>query len=114
MKIPELENALTEIESKIAYYPLHREFQFHPVRKFRFDYAFPKLKIAVEYEGGIFTQGRHTKGVGYARDCYKYNLALSLGWKVFRITPITKMDEIEMIKDVVGSATRELLLPSSE
>jgi very-short-patch-repair endonuclease len=69
--------------------PHKREFQFDSKRKFRFDYAFPDHKIAVEYEGGVYgSKGRHTRQAGYARDAQKYNLAVKLGWKVLRYTAI--------------------------
>ena len=32
-----------------------KEFKFHPKRKWRFDYAFPFLMIAVEVDGGVWT-----------------------------------------------------------
>lgn len=65
-----------------------KEHRFHPVRKWRFDYILlpEDLKIAVEYEGGIFTGGRHTKGNGYAKDCEKYNAAVLMGWRILRYT----------------------------
>jgi len=51
------------------------EHRFHPVRKWRFDFAFIPQMIAVEFEGGVFTQGRHSRGVGLSADCDKYNEA---------------------------------------
>lgn len=62
------------------------QYKFHPDRKFRFDFAIPERKIAVEYEGGTWGKSRHTTGAGYARDVEKYRLALLLGWKVLRYT----------------------------
>ena len=62
------------------------EHKFHPVRKWRFDFALPSLLIAFEFEGGVFTQGRHSRGVGLSADCDKYNEAQRLGWKVYRFT----------------------------
>lgn len=61
-----------------------REHRFHPTRKWRFDFAFPDQKLAVEVEGGIFTGGRHTRGAGYRKDMEKYNAAAILGWRVLR------------------------------
>lgn len=40
----------------------------------------------VEVEGGTFCGGRHVRGKAYARDCEKYNAAVALGWRVFRLT----------------------------
>lgn len=62
------------------------ELQFHDVRKFRFDWALPDLKIAIEYEGVFSKKSRHTTVSGYTNDCEKYNLAQILGWKVLRYT----------------------------
>jgi very-short-patch-repair endonuclease len=62
------------------------EFMFHPKRKWRFDFAFPGDKIAIECEGGVFTGGRHVSGSGMSKDCEKYNEAALLGWKVLRFT----------------------------
>ena len=63
-----------------------REYQFHPSRKWRFDFAWPALMIAVEVEGGVWSGGRHTRGKGFVEDCVKYNEAALLGWTIFRCT----------------------------
>lgn len=64
-----------------------REYRFHPSRRWRFDFAFPVHKVAVEVEGGIWTNGRHVRPAGFEDDCEKYNAAASLGWTVYRVTP---------------------------
>jgi very-short-patch-repair endonuclease len=66
--------------------PYEKEYRFHPTRKFRFDYAFPDKKLAIEIEGGIWIRGRHTRPIGYAKDCEKYNIAALMGWRVIRVT----------------------------
>lgn len=63
-----------------------KEFRFHPKRKWRFDYAFPFLQIAVEVDGGVWTGGRHINPAGYINDMEKLNTAASMGWLVLRIT----------------------------
>ena len=63
------------------------EYQFVEDRRWRFDYAWPHSKIAVEIEGGIWIGGRHSRGIGYSKDLEKYNRAAFEGWKVFRFTP---------------------------
>lgn len=62
------------------------EYCFYPDRKFRFDFAWPSRKIALEVEGGTWSSGRHTTGKGFEGDCEKYNSAVVLGWKVIRAT----------------------------
>jgi len=70
-----------------------REYKFLHDRRFRFDIALPAHHIAIEFEGGIFTQGRHVRGTGYASDVKKYNLATMHGWKLLRYTSEdTKID----------------------
>ena len=63
------------------------EFKFYPTRKWRFDYCYPEKKIAIEIEGGAFTKGRHTRGLGFINDMEKYNHAVLMGWKLLRYTP---------------------------
>ena len=63
-----------------------REYRFHPTRKWRFDFAWPEARVAVEVEGGTWDRGRHTRGAGYAGDCAKYNAAVMSGWRVLRFT----------------------------
>lgn len=68
-------------------------------RKYRFDAANIRHKVAIEIEGGTHpfwmtvrgkkvkvTYGRHTRPQGYEDDCKKYNLAQIEGWKVLRYT----------------------------
>lgn len=61
-----------------------REYRFHPTRKWRFDFAAPDEKIAIEIEGGIHSKGRHVRPKGYIGDLEKYNEAAWLGWRVLR------------------------------
>jgi len=61
-----------------------REFRFHPHRRWRADFAWPDKKLLVEVEGGIFTHGRHTRALGFAADCTKYNVASLAGYRVLR------------------------------
>lgn len=63
-----------------------REYKFLEDRRFKFDLAIPEKKIAIEFEGGIFSGGRHTRWKGYANDAKKYNLATMHGWKLLRYT----------------------------
>lgn len=61
-----------------------REYRFHPSRQWRFDFACPARKIAIELQGGIFgKKSGHNTGVGIRNDMEKGNEAQRLGWRVF-------------------------------
>jgi very-short-patch-repair endonuclease len=69
------------------------EHRFHPVRRWRFDYAIIPAKLAIEYDGhGGFTRAggmsRHGSITGMAGDCEKYNQARIHGWTVMRFTAL--------------------------
>jgi very-short-patch-repair endonuclease len=76
------------------------EFKFHPTRKWRIDYAWPDIKLAVEIEGAIWKNGRHTRGSGFSKDIEKYNMLTELGWQLLRYEP-SKIDYLQ-IKRIVG------------
>ena len=63
-----------------------REYCFHEARKWRFDFAAPEYKLAIELEGGIWTNGRHSRGRGFQNDLSKYQEAACLGWTVIRFS----------------------------
>lgn len=81
-----------------------KEHLFHPVRKWRFDYAFPSHKIALEVEGGVHTGGRHIRPRGFLNDMEKYNTASVMGWRVLRTTPdeLRTFKTIQMIKEAIS------------
>ncbi len=63
-----------------------REFKFHPSRRWKFDFCFPEHGVAVEIEGGIWVDGRHSRGSGMEADMSKYNEAAILGYRVLRVS----------------------------
>lgn len=81
-----------------------KEYAFYKPRKWRFDYALPAYKIALEVEGGVWTQGRHVRPKGFLGDMAKYNTAALLGWRVFRCTPSTLLSEstLLLIKNAIN------------
>ncbi|MDR3245012.1 MAG: hypothetical protein LBT50_01105 [Prevotellaceae bacterium] len=83
-----------------------KEFLFHPTRKWRFDYALPAHKIALEVEGGAWTNGRHTRPQGFINDIEKYNAATLLGWRVFRVTPdlLLKTQTLTLLKQAIENS----------
>jgi len=63
-----------------------REYKFCDTRRFRADFAWPKKKLIVEVQGGIWNRGRHTTGAGYQKDCERYNIATEEGWRILMYT----------------------------
>jgi hypothetical protein len=62
------------------------EYEFCPGRKWRFDWLFEGW-LALEIEGGVFTQQAHGSISGIKRDMEKYNEAQILGYSVLRVLP---------------------------
>ncbi len=72
-----------------------QEYQFDAERGWRFDFAWPQLRIAAEVDGGnhmvrrskkngrYIAVGRHTQSDDYR----KRNAAVAAGWRVFAFTP---------------------------
>lgn len=66
--------------------PFIPEFRFHIDRKWRFDYLLPDSNVAIEVEGSVWTQGRHTRGKGFLADMLKYRTAAMMGYRVCRFS----------------------------
>jgi hypothetical protein len=81
------------------------EHRFHATRKWRFDWAWPEYRIALEEEGGVWTGGRHTRPMGFLKDMEKYNEAAALGWRILRCQPKTlcTVSTADLIKRSMGN-----------
>ncbi len=79
------------------------EHAFCEGRKFRFDYAWPVQKVALEVEGGIWSKGHHARPKGILRDIEKGNIALAFGWRVARCTPqtLTSPEIISLLRTLI-------------
>ena len=76
------------IQCKIYKLPVPvAEYRFSTDRKWRVDYAWPDVKLAVEVEGGAWINGRHNRGFGFLSDMSKYNEMTLAGWSLLRFTP---------------------------
>lgn len=74
-------------QMKVAGIPIPcRELRVVPDRLWRFDFAWPDKKIAVEVHGGVYAAGRHVRGTGFTEDRRKMNAAVLAGWRVFEFT----------------------------
>lgn len=79
-----------EFEGQCGMYGLPRpefEYKFAKARKWRFDIAFPELKIAIEQQGGLFTGGRHVRGAALLKEYEKLNHAALFGYRVLFFQP---------------------------
>lgn len=74
-----------------------REHRFHETRQWRFDFAWPAFKVALEVEGGTWMRpqaagwgaqrgGGHGQPIQFEEDCVKYGEAAVDGWLVLRVT----------------------------
>lgn len=78
--------------------PFVKEYRFHPGRRWRFDYAWPNRRVAVELHGATWAQGRHVRGNGFREDREKINAAQAAGWRVFELTKeMITLENCEMI-----------------
>ncbi|MEN8283063.1 hypothetical protein [Acinetobacter gerneri] len=81
-----------------------QEFQFNKDRKWRADFHLIGTNILIEVEGGIWSNGRHTRGKGYIADMEKYNSATALGYSVYRYSTeqVKSGLAIEEIRRLIG------------
>lgn len=81
-----------------------REFRFCSTRKWRADFHLIGKMILIEVEGGVWSNGRHTRGKGYIADMEKYNTAQNLGYKVLRFetAQVKSGMAIKAIEEAVG------------
>lgn len=97
-----------ERESTVVHLCTTPEHVFHPTRKWRFDFAWPAQKVALEIDGlgktvrgtpknirdvAKFTQsalGGHRTIDGMRKDHEKQNEAVILGWRVMRVLSADK------------------------
>lgn len=80
---------------------LEKEYKFCD-RGWRFDYCITALKIAIEFEGGIFMEkSGHNTARHYTKDSDKYNRAAVLGWKVIRVTAMNYTTILKTLNEMI-------------
>jgi hypothetical protein len=79
------------------------EYKFHPERKWRFDFAFVDSLVALECQGGLFTNGRHSRGAALLKEHEKLNEAAARGWRILFTTPdkLCMAETVEIIKRAI-------------
>ena len=75
-----------------------QEYRFHATRRWRFDFAWPKQRVAVECDGGQWKArgGRHARD----SDREKLNAAAVDGWRVLRYSGKMLQEPKKVIKQV--------------
>lgn len=63
-----------------------RWHDYEKTRNWAVDFAWPGRRLIVEVEGGVYTQGRHTRPAGFIKDVEKYNALTLAGWTLIRFT----------------------------
>jgi len=86
-----------------------RQYQFHPQRKFRADFAWPEHRLIVEVMGSTWIPNTgHTSGRGIQRDYEKSNLAQLMGYTYLQFTrkDIEDGTALSTIEEVIRRAEK--------
>lgn len=84
--------------------------RFHPSRLWRWDYAWPEHRVALEVHGGLYTAGHHSRGASQEGDFEKTNAAAELGWRVLHCVPrkLTHAATLETIRRALALTDSEV------
>ena len=80
------------------------ELQVVEDRRFRFDYAWPDERVALELQGGIYLAGKggHVAPKRFQNDCDKLNHAARAGWRTCKLaTGMVTPENVQLVKDLV-------------
>lgn len=67
--------------------PVYEHAFAAPMRKWRFDLAWPDHRVALEVDGGIWVRGGHNRGAQMKKDWEKRNTAAAMGWRLLYCEP---------------------------
>lgn len=86
----------------VGYEPEREHFFFdQSLRKWRLDFAWPEIKLAIEVQGA----GRHNRLAGQRDDMEKINAAIECGWRV-RYYPAASIDTHKRRARIVEQISR--------
>jgi very-short-patch-repair endonuclease len=85
-----------------------REYQAIPARKFRFDFAFVEARLLIEINGGTYSKGAHSTGIGLHRDYEKGNLAVKEGWRVlaFDVKQVKSGEAVSFTQSIIQQGAK--------
>ena len=89
--------------------PPRREYRFHDQRRWRFDFAWPDMKLAVEIQGLTRAGGAHQRIDAIGRDYNKLNAAQMMGWVVLQFSQaqVKSGEALETTKDAFNGRYSE-------
>lgn len=66
--------------------------------------------VAVEVQGGIWTNGRHTRGAALVKEWQKLNTAAALGWRVLFVAPgkENSTEFVTLLEQALGAQNEKL------
>lgn len=103
----------------VAEHPFAKHSTFG--RLFRLDFAWPAYKIGAEIDGGLFMPSGHQRGghsspLGIKRDMTKHNIALALGWQVYRFMPeqLGQPESLQFLRDALEAKRIQSNQPPGE
>lgn len=85
-----------------------QQHKFHPIRNWRFDFAWPLNKLAIEVQG--YGPG-HTSYTGMLGDYEKHNEAIIHGWRILYfmsrdVEPYNQANTVALIRLLLNAPTR--------
>lgn len=79
-----------------------KEWEFHYVRNWRSDYAWPDPEhmVAMEVDGGAWVNGRHNRAKGFLADMEKGNALACEGYRLIRCVPddLLKPETLDLVR----------------
>jgi len=72
---PDLEGMLDMQLHSTGISGYRRQVRFHSKRRWKFDFAFEDIKLAIEIHGGTYSRGAHSRGPHQRKDFEKWSIA---------------------------------------
>lgn len=82
----------------------HREYRFAEFKHWRFDLAYPTIKLAIEVDGHGYGHGTYA---AIRRDKTKINYAIEMGWRVLTY-PSKSCETIKRRQRIVDQINRAI------